>query len=406
MLRVEAAIFASAKPVPREALVRIVGQDCRFDDLIADLIHELRGRPYDLIQVAGGYALRTKTRFAPAIRAVHPDRAGDDIAELTRTETFALTAIAYLQPVTRGEISRLAGREISRDVVIIGAGAAGLTAANELRKAGLSVAVLEARDRVGGRLWTDVIDGAMFEIGGQWVSPDQDALKETIAELGLETFPRFRAGESVYVDRGGRAHRFVDEMPLSDTTNAEIERLTKMLDALVAETDPDRPWEHPDAAHLDSVSFSTWLREQCDDEEACDNVALYVGPAMLTKPSHAFSALQALLMAASAGSFSNLVDADFILDRRVAGGLATVPRTLAGRLGDRVRVGADVSRIEWRDDGAVVSSGGRVLSITATGPTLAEARDAAYRLAATVELPGGQQRSDIALRAVQGAITV
>jgi segregation and condensation protein B len=117
MLRVEAAIFASARPVPREALVRLIGEACRFDDLIADLIHELRGRPYDLTLVAGGYALRTKTRFAPAIRAAHPGLGGDDVAELTRTETFALTAIAYLQPVTRGEISKLAGREISRDII-------------------------------------------------------------------------------------------------------------------------------------------------------------------------------------------------------------------------------------------------------------------------------------------------
>ena len=62
------------KPVPREALVRLVGEDCRFDDLIADLTHELRGRPYDLILVAGGYALRTKTRFTAAIRAAHPGR--------------------------------------------------------------------------------------------------------------------------------------------------------------------------------------------------------------------------------------------------------------------------------------------------------------------------------------------
>jgi segregation and condensation protein B len=61
--------------------------------------------------------LQTKTRFAPAIRAAHPGLGGDDVAELTRTETFALTAIAYLQPVTRGEISKLAGREISRDVI-------------------------------------------------------------------------------------------------------------------------------------------------------------------------------------------------------------------------------------------------------------------------------------------------
>ena len=118
MLRVEAAIFASPKPVAREALVRLVGEACRFDDLIADLIHELRGRPYDLTLVAGGYALRTKARFTPAIRAANPSGLPDEgLADLTRTETFALTAIAYLQPATRGEISKLAGREISRDVI-------------------------------------------------------------------------------------------------------------------------------------------------------------------------------------------------------------------------------------------------------------------------------------------------
>ena len=117
MLRVEAAIFASPKPVPREALVRLVGEACRFDDLIADLIHELRGRPYDLALVAGGYALAHQNPLRPGDPR-RPSRLGrDDVAELTRTETFALTAIAYLQPVTRGEISKLAGREISRDVI-------------------------------------------------------------------------------------------------------------------------------------------------------------------------------------------------------------------------------------------------------------------------------------------------
>jgi chromosome segregation and condensation protein ScpB len=83
---------------------------------VSDHLSAYRGRPCDLNLVAGGYALRTKTRFAPAIRAA-PGLGRYDVAELTRTETFALTAIAYLQPVTRGEISRLAGREISRDVI-------------------------------------------------------------------------------------------------------------------------------------------------------------------------------------------------------------------------------------------------------------------------------------------------
>jgi hypothetical protein len=83
----------------------------------ASALDLVRGRAYDLALVAGGYRLQTKTRFAPAIRVAHPSRAGDNVAELTKTETFALTAIAYLQPVTRGEISKLAGREISRDVI-------------------------------------------------------------------------------------------------------------------------------------------------------------------------------------------------------------------------------------------------------------------------------------------------
>ena len=245
--------------------------------------------------------------------------------------------------------------EITRDVVVVGAGAAGLTAANELRKAGLSVVVLEARDRVGGRLWTDVVDGAMLEIGGQWVSPDQEALKETIAELGLETYSRYRDGDSVYIGRDGERRRFTGEIfPVAPETEKEIVRLIELLDAMVAEVDPDRPWEHPDAEALDRISFEAWLEEQTDDQEARDNIALFIAGAMLTKPAYAFSALQALLMAASAGSFTNLVDADYILDERVVGGLQQVPLLLAERLGDDVITGQPVTEVHWSDDGVRV----------------------------------------------------
>ncbi len=75
------------------------------------------------------------------------------------------------------------------DVVIVGAGPTGLTAARTLTATGRSVVVLEARDRVGGRTWTDRIDGQMFEIGGQWISPDQTAILDLVDELGLSTFP-------------------------------------------------------------------------------------------------------------------------------------------------------------------------------------------------------------------------
>ncbi|MFD5226532.1 flavin monoamine oxidase family protein [Microbacterium sp. NPDC058342] len=248
-------------------------------------------------------------------------------------------------------------QEISRDVVIVGAGAAGLTAANELRRAGLSVAVVEARDRVGGRLWTDVIDGAMLEIGGQWVSPDQEALKQTIEELGLETFSRYREGDSVYVGPDGEVHRFTGEMfPVSAETENVIAEVTERLDAMVAEIDPDRPWEHPNAAEWDAISWDAWLHAQTDDDEAIRNLAFATGSAMLTKPTHAFSLLQSLLMAASAGSYSNLVDADFILDKRVVGGLQQVPQLLAERLGDDVLLNQPVRALEWSESGVVVTT--------------------------------------------------
>ncbi|AWB94575.1 putrescine oxidase [Agromyces badenianii] len=240
---------------------------------------------------------------------------------------------------------------IDCDVVIVGAGASGLTAANTLKDAGRSVVVLEARERIGGRLWTDDIDGAMLEIGGQWVSPDQDALIETLAELGLETYSRYREGENVYIDASGERRLFEgDIFPVPAKTENEIVGLIEKLDALVAEIDPDAPWAHPRAKELDEISFAHWLETQTDDEEARLNIGMFIAGAMLTKPAHAFSALQALLMAASAGSFSNLVDADFILDQRVVGGLQQVPLRLAERLGDAVRLGQPVRTVRWQPD--------------------------------------------------------
>jgi putrescine oxidase len=248
------------------------------------------------------------------------------------------------------------------DVVVVGAGATGLVTARRLTEAGLDVRVLEARDRVGGRLLTDVIDGVRLELGGQWVSPDQTALLALLDELDMPTYPRHRDGESVYVGRDGVRRTFVgDSFPVAPATTSEVDRLCVVLDELAAQMDPDAPWDHPRAAELDAVSFDAWLREQTDDVEARDNIGLYVGPAMLTKPTNGFSALTAVLMAASAGSFSHLVDADFILDRRVAGGLQRVPLRLADDRGDAVRLGVAVDAIEWDERGAVVTAGDGVI---------------------------------------------
>ncbi|RUM95658.1 SMC-Scp complex subunit ScpB [Pseudaminobacter arsenicus] len=115
MQRVEAAIFAASEPVGRETLARIVGKSCSIDLLIDDIREELRGRPYDLVAVAGGWKHLTRPAYADAIRAAVGG--GEKAAELTPSEVLVLMCIAYFQPITRGELSSFFGKEVSRDLI-------------------------------------------------------------------------------------------------------------------------------------------------------------------------------------------------------------------------------------------------------------------------------------------------
>jgi segregation and condensation protein B len=115
MGRVEAVIFAAPEPVAREVLAQVVGRDCALDLIIADIREELRGRPYDLVAVAGGWHHRTRSSFAPAIRMVSGPPASSP--GLSPTEMLFLSGIAYLQPITRSELGNVFGKEMSRDTV-------------------------------------------------------------------------------------------------------------------------------------------------------------------------------------------------------------------------------------------------------------------------------------------------
>lgn len=109
-------IFASAEPVTRETLARVVGKDCSIDLLIDDLQEELRDRPYEIVFVAGGWQHRTHSRFADSNRVSQtPARGG--AAALSEFEAMVLMAVGYFQPVTGGELLKIFGKEVSRDAI-------------------------------------------------------------------------------------------------------------------------------------------------------------------------------------------------------------------------------------------------------------------------------------------------
>ncbi len=269
-------------------------------------------------------------------------------------------------------------RLIEADVVVVGAGVAGLTAARRLVAAGRDVVVLEARDRVGGRLWNTELGGEANELGGEWVAPYQSRLHALLGELDVELFPAHRDGEDVYVDESGAAHRHAGDVHgLSSAQERALAEADAKLDALAKELDPEEPWEHPRARELDTVTFDEWLRTEVGDEVARENLRSYLADGFLTKPAYAFSLLQGLWAIAGAGGTYELFAPEQCLAFRVVGGSQIIPLRLAEGLGERVVLGAAVRAVRW-SGGRVEADAGHVrvaagAAVVAVPPNLAAA---------------------------------
>jgi chromosome segregation and condensation protein ScpB len=172
MLRAEAAIFASAKPVPRETLAALVGDACRLDALLADINEELKGRPYEIVFVAGGWQFRTRPRHAETLRALAGTKSAGP-PPFTRLEMLALSAIAYQQPITRAGLSRLVGHDISRDIL------------GRLKGLGVIAPGPRAPEPGAPIAWvTTARFLEMFSLGSLRELPDLDALQDAGAGSG------------------------------------------------------------------------------------------------------------------------------------------------------------------------------------------------------------------------------
>ena len=116
MMRIEAVLFASPRPVSRDILATLIGGDCHLDQLIADIREELRTRPYELVAVAGGFAFRTRPAYADVILA--SGVVATTTENLSQLEGLVVTAIGYFQPITRSGICDILGKNVSRDILL------------------------------------------------------------------------------------------------------------------------------------------------------------------------------------------------------------------------------------------------------------------------------------------------
>jgi monoamine oxidase len=247
------------------------------------------------------------------------------------------------------------------DVVVVGAGLAGLAAARAVVAAGASVIVLEARDRVGGRLLNhDIGDGHVVEVGGQWVGPTQTRALELSDELGLVTYPTYDEGENV-IEWRGALKRYRGPIPrinaaiLLDTLRAQ-----RRLEKLARTVPTEAPWLAPDARELDSQTFHTWLKANTATEGA--RTLLEIGTeAVWAQEPRDISLLHILFYVNSAGSFDDLIGTSGgAQERRWVGGSQRLALEMARELSDRVILEAPVRRIRHGSDGVRVKARGGV----------------------------------------------
>jgi monoamine oxidase len=147
------------------------------------------------------------------------------------------------------------------DVVVVGAGLAGLTTARDLQAGGKSVLVLEARDRVGGKVHNAKLhNGGITEVGAEFVGPTQDKVLQMIKDLGLTTFKTYNEGKSILYRNNTRLAYTPDPQlggapPVSMDSLPEIATAQAQLAAWAAELDVNAPWNHPKAADWDKQTF-------------------------------------------------------------------------------------------------------------------------------------------------------
>ncbi len=275
---------------------------------------------------------------------------------IPRRTVMAAAAAASLAPLSAGAQTGGNAAAESVDVVVVGAGLSGLTAARRLAERGRSVLVLEARDRVGGRNFFSDVGTHRFDLGGQFIGPTQDHARALIAELGLQLRPVFTKAKKIWELRDDRLEFTGNVPPLPWATLFDLPHVMSRIDAIATGVGAIAPWAAPDAAALDAQTVAQWAAAHSFTQTTIDLVACSTRAVFGADPEE-LSLLYMAFYTAQGDSLEMLTNTEGgAQDSIIVGGAQQMSQRLAARLGAAVRLGQPVSRIRQDDQGVDVTT--------------------------------------------------
>jgi len=257
-------------------------------------------------------------------------------------------------------------RRVETDVCVIGAGYAGLTAARRLVQGGRSVVVVEARDRVGGRVWTRRSEsGAALDIGGTFVGPDQDRLHALAKEMGVALYRTYCEGDAILAT-GGKIRRYPsDKTPrINPLALLSAGQAIARLDAMAKKVPVDAPWDAPKAATWDARSARSWLSPRNVPVREARDLLEATLRALFCCDLSEVSLLNVLFLIRSGDGLVHFMSIEGgYQENQVDGGAQEIAIRIAAELGDSVVL--DTPVVTVRDRGGALEVGARGLTVTA-----------------------------------------
>lgn len=245
------------------------------------------------------------------------------------------------------------------DCCVIGGGFAGLTAALRLKQAGRSVAVLEARDRLGGRTFTEVRgDGCWIDRGGAWLGPGQDRVRALMNEFGVRSYRQYTDGQALMVV-DGKQYRYTGTIPWTMSPWASINLGAGFAElAYLCKSIPlDAPWDAKNAEKWDRITLAQWLNRTVRSKAAHDLLETAIAGSYTSAASEV-SMLFALYQMASGGGPNFMFSVrGGSQDSRPVGGMGAIYGAMAAELGEAIRLSQPVHGIEQDDAGVTVHAG-------------------------------------------------